>query len=167
MHIITLQNWTSVFLGTSRIRPSWPRSGLRLSPTLASPHKHASCCHAQPGILLFIAAVQVSPQRLLLSGWLLTTVQVNITTTLHNTWHTRIYITLVLLFISSFYTSSIFLVRLAVLHSLRPLQYCRTVKTHQYLCKINTTLVTSYKKNIYGNNENPPVKIWENTATRP
>jgi hypothetical protein len=39
-------------------------------------------------------AVQVSPQRLLLSGWLLTNVQVNITTTLHDTGHTCIYITL-------------------------------------------------------------------------
>ncbi len=40
--------------------------------------------------------------RLLLFGWLLTNVQVNITTTPHDTWHTCIYITLVLLFISSF-----------------------------------------------------------------
>jgi hypothetical protein len=57
-------------------------------------------------------------QRLLLSGWLLTNVQVNITTTLHDTRHTCIYITLVLLFISSLFTSSIFLGRLAVLNSL-------------------------------------------------
>ncbi len=55
-----------------------------------------------PGILLFIAAVQVSPQRLLLSGWLLTNVQANITTTLHDTRHTCIYNKLVLLFIFFF-----------------------------------------------------------------
>ncbi len=34
--------------------------GIKLSPVLASPYKHASCCHAQLGILLFIATVQVS-----------------------------------------------------------------------------------------------------------
>jgi hypothetical protein len=72
-------------------------------------------------ILLFTATVQVSHPALLLSGWLLTNVQVNIITMLHNTRHTCIYITLVLLFISSFYTSSIFLGRLAALYSLRPL----------------------------------------------
>ncbi len=79
--------------GTSRVRPSWPRSKLRLSPTLVSPHKHATCCHAQPGIKLFITPVQVSPQHLLLSGWLLTNVQANIRTTLHDTGHTCIYST--------------------------------------------------------------------------
>jgi hypothetical protein len=88
--------------GTSLIRPSWPRSRQRLNPILASPYEHASCCHAQPGIWLFITAVQVSPQRLLLSGWLLTNVQVNITTTLHDTGHTCTYNTLVLLFIFFF-----------------------------------------------------------------
>jgi hypothetical protein len=45
---------------TSRIRPSWPRFGIRLSPTLTSPYEHASCCHAQLGILLFTTTVQVS-----------------------------------------------------------------------------------------------------------
>jgi hypothetical protein len=88
--------------GTLWIRPSWPRSGLKLSPALASPHKHASCCLAQPGTLLFIEAVQVSPQCLLLSGWLLTNVQVNITTALHDTWHTCRYITTILLLIFFF-----------------------------------------------------------------
>ncbi len=39
------------------------------------------------------------PQCLLLSGWLLTNVQINITTTSHDTEQTCIYITLVLLFI--------------------------------------------------------------------
>jgi hypothetical protein len=46
--------------------------------------------------------VQVSPQRLLLSGWLLTNVQVNITTALHSTGRTHIYISLVLLFMFFF-----------------------------------------------------------------
>jgi hypothetical protein len=45
---------------TSRIRPSWPCSRLKLSPILTSPCEHASCCHAQLGILLFIATVQAS-----------------------------------------------------------------------------------------------------------
>ncbi len=84
---------------TSRIRPSWPRSGLKLSPILTSPYEHASCCHALLGILLFIAMVQVSHLAPLLSGWLLTNIQVNITTTPHNTWYTCLYITLALLFI--------------------------------------------------------------------
>ncbi len=49
-----------------------------------------------------MTAVQVSPQRLRLSGWLLTNVRVNITTSLYDTWHTRIYITLALLFMFFF-----------------------------------------------------------------
>jgi hypothetical protein len=49
-----------------------------------------------------MTAVQVSPQRLLLSGWLLTNVQVNITKTLYDTGHTCIYITLALLFMFFF-----------------------------------------------------------------
>ncbi len=76
---------------TSRIRPAWPCSGLRLSPILASPYEHASCCHAQPGSLLFIAKVQVSHLAPLLSGWLVTNVQVNITTTPHNIWAHVLY----------------------------------------------------------------------------
>jgi hypothetical protein len=50
-----------------------------------------SCCLLQ--------RVKFHTERLLLSGWLLTNVQVNITTTLHDTWHTCIYITSALLFI--------------------------------------------------------------------
>jgi hypothetical protein len=45
---------------------------------------------------------QVSSQRLLLPGWLITIVQVNITTTTYDTGHTLIYITLVLLFMFFF-----------------------------------------------------------------
>jgi hypothetical protein len=83
--------------GTSQICPSWPRSGHVLSPSLAPSCEHASCCHAQPGVLLFMTTVQVSPKRLLLSGRLLTNVQVNITTATYDTGHTLIYITLQLL----------------------------------------------------------------------
>ncbi len=69
------------------MRPSWPLSKLKLSPILASPYEHASV--ATPGcILLFIATVQVSHPCLPLSGWLLTNVQVNIITTLHDMRHT-------------------------------------------------------------------------------
>jgi hypothetical protein len=46
--------------------------------------------------------VQVSPQRLLLSGWLLTNVQVNITTAIYDIGHTLIHITLLLLFMLFF-----------------------------------------------------------------
>jgi hypothetical protein len=114
--------------GTLRIHPSWPCSGHRLNPILASPYEHASCCHAQPGVQLFMTTVQVSPQRLLLSGWLLTNVQVNITTALHDTGHTCIYITLVLLFMFFFtflplfwagWLSSIPFVRYLPLHILK------------------------------------------------
>jgi hypothetical protein len=50
-----------------------------------------------------MTVVQVSPQRLLLSGWLLTNVQASITTTLHDIEHTCVYITLVTIhFLSSF-----------------------------------------------------------------
>ncbi len=59
--LITAHSWSTVFLSSpSRIRPSWPRSKLKLCPILASTYEHASCCHAQPSILLFIAKGQVS-----------------------------------------------------------------------------------------------------------
>jgi hypothetical protein len=99
---------------TSRIHPSWPRSGLKLSPILASRYEHASCCHAQPSNLLFIAMVQVSHQAPSAIWVASHYIQVNITTTLHDTWHTCIYITSALLLIPPFYTSSILLGRLAV-----------------------------------------------------
>ncbi len=64
-----------------------------------------------------------SPQGLLLSGWLLTNVQVNITTAIYDTGHTLISITLCITTIHVLlYTSSILLGKLAVLHSLCPLQ---------------------------------------------
>jgi hypothetical protein len=90
--------------------------------------------------------------RLLLSGWLLTNVQVNIITMLHDTRHTCIYITLVLLFISSFYTSSIFLGRLAALHSLRPLQYVYIIYIyiHTYIHKhVNTYILQTERKFVF------------------
>ncbi len=77
---------------TSGICPSWPHSRHKLSPMLASLYEHASCCHAQPSILLFIVTGQVSHLAPSESGWLLTNVQVNITTTLYDTWHTCTYI---------------------------------------------------------------------------
>jgi hypothetical protein len=49
-----------------------------------------------------MTTVQVSPQCLLLSGWLLTDVQVNVTPAIHDTWQTLIYITLLLLFMFFF-----------------------------------------------------------------
>ncbi len=71
---------------TLQICPSWPRCRLRLGLLLVSLPEHVSCCHAQSSILLFISMGQVSHLTpSLLSGWLLTNVQVNIISTLHNT----------------------------------------------------------------------------------
>ncbi len=99
---------------TSRIHPSWPWSRLRLSLLLAFHSKCIHCCHVSSSILLFIPTERVSHLNpLLLSGWLLTNVQVNNTTTLHDTHrHTYIHhigITILL----PFYTSSTLLGRLA------------------------------------------------------
>ncbi len=58
--VITVHTWTAVFLLHLANTSSWPCSELKLNPSLASPYEHASCCHAQPSILLFIATVQVS-----------------------------------------------------------------------------------------------------------
>jgi hypothetical protein len=60
MHILLYILEQQSSWSTSRIHPSWPRSRLKLSPILASPYEHASCCHAQPSIFLFIATGQVS-----------------------------------------------------------------------------------------------------------
>jgi hypothetical protein len=77
---------------TSRIRPSWPRCRSRLSLLLVSLSEHTSCYHAQPSILLFISVGWVSHlMPSLLSGWLLTNVQVNNIIMLHNT-HGHTYI---------------------------------------------------------------------------
>jgi hypothetical protein len=91
-------------------------------------HEHASCCHAQLVSYCLLQWLKFHTPGLLLSGWLLTNVQVNIIMTQHSTRHTCIYITLVLLLISSFYTSSIFLGRLAALHSLRHLHMHNKVR---------------------------------------
>ncbi len=85
----------------------WPHP---MSMHLVATPSSVSCCLLQ----LF----KFHTQRLLLSGWLLTNVQVNVTTMLHDTWHTCIYITIILLFTPS-YTSSILLGMLAV-----PDSYC-------------------------------------------
>ncbi len=93
--------------------PFWP---LPMSMHLvASPSPVSGC---------LLQRFKFHTQRLLLSGWLLTDVQVDITTTLHDAWHTCIYITLALLFILSSYTSSILLGRLAVPDSYLLLHYC-------------------------------------------
>jgi hypothetical protein len=91
---------------TSRMHPSWPRCRLGLSLLLVSLSKHASCYHTQPSILLFISMGRVSHLTpSLLSGWLLTNVQVNNITTLHDTHgHTykhHISITILLFFHTS------------------------------------------------------------------
>ncbi len=83
------------------MRPSWPRSKLKLSPILASPYEHASV--ATPGRYLAVycngSSFTPGPSTI----WeLFTNVQVNIIITLHDMRHTCIYITLVLLFIFFF-----------------------------------------------------------------
>ncbi len=65
-----------------------PRSRLKLIPFLASPPEHASCCHVQPSILLFISVGRVShltPSCCLGGFSLLTKVQVNNITSLLDT----------------------------------------------------------------------------------
>jgi hypothetical protein len=83
--------------------------------------------------------VQVSPQRLLLSGWLLTNVQVNITIAIYDTGHTLIYITITTIRVL-LYTSSILLGWLAVLHSRCPLQIRTSTEIcfQESLCKLFT-----------------------------
>jgi hypothetical protein len=78
---------------TARIHPSWPRCRLRLSLLQVSSSVRASCYHAHPNILLFIFLGWVSHlMPSLLSGWLLTNVQVNGIIKLHNTHkHSYIY----------------------------------------------------------------------------
>jgi hypothetical protein len=85
-------------------------TGFGLSLFLVSLSKHASCYHAQPSILLFISVVLVSHQMpSSLSGWLLTNVQVNNITTLHDTHGHRyihhIGITILLFFLHFFQPS--------------------------------------------------------------
>ncbi len=99
-------------LGTSRRRPSWPRSRLRLSLLLVLLPKYIPCLSWPPSILLFAPADWVSHLTpSLLSERLRTFIQVNNTTALHDTQgHTYIHhisITILLLF----YTYSIFLGR--------------------------------------------------------
>ncbi len=47
--------------GTSEIHPSWPRSEHVLNPALAPSYEHATCCHAQPDVLLFMTTVMFHP----------------------------------------------------------------------------------------------------------
>ncbi len=94
---------------TLRIPPSRPRCRLRLSLLLVSLSKHASCYYAQPSILLFISMGRVSHLTpSLLSGWLLTSVQVNNIIMLDDIHlHTYIYhidITILLFFLHFFHS---------------------------------------------------------------
>jgi hypothetical protein len=76
------------------MHPSWPRSKLKLSPILAKPYEHASV--ATPGryLAVFCNGSSFTPGPSTI--WeLLTNVEVNIITMLHDTRHTCIYITLV------------------------------------------------------------------------
>ncbi len=116
--------------------PFWPHP---MSMHLVATPSSVSCCLSQ--------RFKFHTQRLLLSGWLLTNVQVNITTTLHDTWHTCIYITLVLLFISSFYTSSIFLGRLAAPNSHHLLQQVLTNIKERFTFLSYVPLVTGKDMN--------------------
>jgi hypothetical protein len=106
--------------GTSRVRPSWPRSGGILNSTLAPSCEHASCCHAWLGDAVYSVWWQwfkFHPNVSCPLGGFSTSVQINITTSTHDTWHTFRYITLQLLSMFLLYTSSILLGRLAALCS--------------------------------------------------
>ncbi len=92
--IINVHTWTAVF--------SWHLANMSITASIRAFTEHISgpflrACKLLPCPTRCIT-VQVSPQRLLLSGWLLTNVQVNITTAIYDTEHTLIYITLLLLF---------------------------------------------------------------------
>jgi hypothetical protein len=61
--IITVHTWTAIFLehlANTSFMASSQASRLKLSPFLASPSEHASGCHVQPSILLFISVGRVS-----------------------------------------------------------------------------------------------------------
>jgi hypothetical protein len=134
---------------TSWIRPSWPCSGLKLSPILASPYEHASCYCAQPSILLFIATVQVShlvPSAIWVASHYYISKHHN-NATRHKAHMYIQYITSALLFISSSYTSSILLGRLAVPNPSCRLQVCYIKKTkntsYLWLLDINILYVNN------------------------
>ncbi len=71
-----------------------PHSGLTLWACI--------CCHARLVSCCLLQQFKFHNLRFPLSGWLITNVQVNIIATLHDTRHTCIYITLVLLLIFFF-----------------------------------------------------------------
>jgi hypothetical protein len=115
-----------------------------------------------------MTTVQVSPQCLLLSGWILTNVQVNITTAIYDTGHTLIYV--LHHTISSIhvllYTSSILLGRLAVLHFLCPLH----LQSILYYFKSTLTLtIHTLLLQIHTHPDNPhfttlsPHSPWQST----
>ncbi len=113
--------------------PFWP---LPMSMHLVAMPSSVSCCLLQ--------RFKFHTQRLLLSGWLLTNVQVNITTTLHDTWHTCIYIRVALLFVTSLYTSSILLGRLAVPDSYSLLHSCPNLINHVHIITVGFLSILSF-----------------------
>jgi hypothetical protein len=98
--MVNVHTWTAVFLWHIFMASLWactePSSGPFLRACILLPHP-TRCITVYDN-------VQVSPQRLLLSGWLLTNVlvQVNITTAIYDTGHTLMYVTLQLLFMVFF-----------------------------------------------------------------
>jgi hypothetical protein len=135
---------------TSRIRPSWPLCRLRLNLLLVSLTEHAFCCHAHPVSCCLSQMGRISHLTpSLLSGWLLTNVQENNITMLHDTAG-HIYITSALLFFSSPYTSSTLFGRLtssdySCLTQLSQVDREKYFQTWmKYLCKISLKMKATY-----------------------
>ncbi len=110
---------------TSRIRPSWPRSRLRLSLLLVSLFECISCLlWPLQSLTVCLNGSGFTPNPFIAVGRLLTNVQVNNITMQHDThWHTNIHhISHTILL--PFYTSSTLLGRLAGSDPSRLTQYC-------------------------------------------
>jgi hypothetical protein len=108
--VITVHTWTAIFLEHLVNTSFLPRSRLELSPFLASPSEHASCCHAQPSIFaVYLSWSSFTPNAFLLSRWLLANVWVNYITTLHDIcahmYIHHISITILLSFLHIFHSS--------------------------------------------------------------
>jgi hypothetical protein len=114
MTLYILERSSSRF--TSRIRPSWPQSRVRLRFLLLSSISILLVCFGPPSILLFTPTTHVSHSNPPLpAGQLNTNVQVNNMATLHHIY-TKSYISLHHIHItihSSLHTSSTLLGRLA------------------------------------------------------
>jgi hypothetical protein len=130
---------------TSQIRPSWPRSRLRLSLLLALLPKCIRCLSWPPSILLFVPTDRVSHLAPSLPpGRLLANVQVNKITAPHDTHrHINIHhigITILLLF----YTSSTLLGRPAGPDPSR-LTHCPPTHTVHLITQYSRYCLPSYK----------------------